>query len=117
MKKQNPRPLAGGAGAEKTPSIGKRCDSPSKCSLSKAEFWLHVATDGTEYRYDYEPCDVRSLHVVVEAGFETTITRNIRSFEGVRCNPVGVRPRGLGWDIIDSNSDNFTVWRRRVVAS
>lgn len=77
----------------------------------KAEsYWLHVDEHGVEHKLRHER-EHESVFVEVKGDYEVATTRNAK-FGWAH---IGThRPHGLGWEVLDAESDNFTVWRRRV---
>lgn len=114
-KESKPRPLAGGAGAEKSSKVERskfRSQSPSK----QAEYWLHVDADGLEHRLDRELKHL-SLHVIVADGVETVTTRCYPTFFGPWPGFAGKKPRGSGWVLVDTSHDRYNVWQRKAARS
>lgn len=107
MKEQNPRPLAGGAGAGISFAIEKQCDSRSERPKRKAKYWIHVRLDGSEERYRIAPPWPPTLRVEAGKGWERTWTYNR--------DCLSVQPPGEGWvfEQIDGLSTTWTRPRKR----
>jgi hypothetical protein len=73
----------------------------------RAEYWVHVNSDGTETVYPFDPLPLLTLRVhLYEIGsmrFEQTYTWNEEDY----C----VHPRGDGWVLWDACRE-YSIWRR-----
>ena len=105
--------------APKLLDLAGHSDSISSVNNQPVEYHLHIDETGVEHRY---PSAVLarggygtvSLDVTVIDGMETTRTVNIEN-RGTFGVIIFVKPRGDGWFLHDTSSDNFTVWKRRRV--
>jgi len=76
--------------------------------------WLHVDERGRELRFPHEPSNLPTLTIWAANGFEWTRTRNSESCPASVAPFVAVCPRGAGWKLVESDSDQWSGWRRRV---
>lgn len=76
-------------------------------------YWLHVDEHGVEQRFDEKPANTPTMKVSVVGDFEFTRTSNHESHRGAITHILSIAPRGKGWTLIDSSSDNWSEWRRR----
>jgi hypothetical protein len=110
-----PAAKAGSAG-EEVLAKSERRNSPRSLKKSKGNYSYYLWVDCKSVEHRLEGRERESLLVIIKDGSETTITRNIRSVDGYRCDPVIAHPRGRDWVMVDSSSDNFTVWQRKAVS-
>jgi hypothetical protein len=76
-----PRP--GGATGSEAGADAERPDSlPNSSEKTALVFWLHVDTDSTERRHAHPSAWLRTGHVTVEDGVETTRPPRSRSWRG-----------------------------------
>jgi hypothetical protein len=83
-------------------------------------FFLHVADDGTEIRFDKRPDDdaleVLCVRLVKTAQglIEQTTTANCREyFPNVGAALHVVEPKGERWTLWNADNEARTVWRRK----
>lgn len=106
--KANPRPLAGGAGAENSLALDQQYNSRSERPKRKVEYWIHVRLDGSEERYRVRPINwPPTLRVQAWKRWERTWTLNR--------DGASVRPPGERWTFeqLDGLSTTWTRPRKR----
>jgi len=115
QEKTNPAADGTASGVETNSLAIDGGDSLPEWSIRKAEFFLHVAEDGTEHRLEHEPPPwehLPTLRVTVENGTETTVTCNIEMWCGAFGEFIEVKPRGARWQLFDASHDKWTKWQR-----
>jgi hypothetical protein len=77
-------------------------------------YWVHFREDGSEQVFDAPPSNVKTLTIwVTGERWEITKTYNIIFNDDEKGSALRVRPKGVGWELHNTDEMFSTTWRRR----